>query len=413
MVVRAVHRSAGKGRHAADGQAVRRLLCRNAERTQQRGGRGQAVALLHAEPGRVDKVRRPLPPRGHHRQRRQQVGAVGHIHALLPRRLEPLKQVFYNAVALCGVFVQPAHLHAISEEAHSVPEARLRPVGLHRRVKEAVDRRRHGKAFRFSVYLHAGPRERVARHGDIVAALEPRGRYQRRAAAEQRQREKQPREKLARDVARQPVLPRRQRTAHGKRTGSLFIGNAFFVKEVQIWLLRALHQPPAAGEYAPARDCQRDGNEKAQRRAGLAAVKARKLRKGFSLAADAGHAEGTFICPLPACAERRHAAQRRLDVLRERDILDRAHAVRERGGQQQAVRHRLARRRRDRAREGVRSDTNIHPQSPRPAAMMGRSSVTGILFSSQPPMALGTTMVMLSPLRFLSASAAFASASAG
>ena len=45
--------------------------------------------------------------------------------------------------------------------------------------------------------------------------------------------------------------------------------------------------------------------------------------------------------------------------------------------------------------------------------MMGRSSVTGILFSSQSPMAFGTTMVMLSPLRFLSASAAFASASAG
>ena len=85
----------------------------------------------------------------------------------------------------------------------------------------------------------------------------------------------------------------------------------------------------------------------------------------------------------------------------------------QRGGQQKAVRHRLARRRRDRAREGVRSDTNIHPHSPSPAAMMGRSSVTGILFSSQSPMAFGTTMVMLSPLRFLSASAAFASASAG
>ena len=91
----------------------------------------------------------------------------------------------------------------------------------------------------------------------------------------------------------------------------------------------------------------------------------------------------------------------------ERDILDRAHTVRERGGQQQAVRHRLARRRRDRAREGVRSDTNIHPHSPSPAAMMGKSSVTGILFSSQSPMAFGTTMVMLSPLRFLSASVTF------
>ena len=358
-------------------------------------------------------MRRAIPPRSHHRQRRQQIGAVGHVHALLPRRLESLIERGDYAVALRGGFVQSAQLNAVSKKTRGVPEARLRPVGLHRRVKGAVDRRRHGKAFRFSVYPHAGPRERVARHGDIVAALEPRGRYQRRAAAEQRQRKKQPREKLARDVARQPVLPRRQRTAHGKRTGGLFIGNVFFVKEVKIRLLRALHQPPAAGEHAPARDRQRDGNEKAQRRAGLAAVKARKLRKGFSLAANAGHAEGTFICPLPTCAERRHAAQRRLDVLRERDILDRAHTVRERGGQQQAVRHRLARRRRDRAREGVRSDTNIHPHSPRPAAMMGRSSVTGILFSSQSPMAFGTTMVMLSPLRFLSASAAFASASAG
>ena len=196
MVVRAVHRAAGKGRHAADGQAVRRCLRRNAERTQQRGGRRQAVALLHAEPGRVDKVHRPLPPRGHHRERRQQIGAVGHVHALLPRRLESLIERGDYAVALRGGFVQPAHLHTISEEVRGVPEARLRPVGLHRRVKGAVGRRRHGKAFRFSVYPHAGPRERVARHGDIVAALEPRGRYQRRAAAEQRQRKKQPREKL-------------------------------------------------------------------------------------------------------------------------------------------------------------------------------------------------------------------------
>ena len=196
MIVRTVHRAAGKGRHAADGQAVRRCLRRNAERAQQRGGRRQAVAFLHAEPGRVDKMRRAIPPRGHHRQRRQQIGAVGHVHALLPRRLEPLKQVFYNTVALRGGFVQSAQLNAVSKKTRRVPEARLRPIGLHRRVKGAVDRRRHGKAFRFSVYPHAGPRERIARHGDIVAALEPRGRYQRRAAAEQRQREKQPREKL-------------------------------------------------------------------------------------------------------------------------------------------------------------------------------------------------------------------------
>ena len=141
-------------------------------------------------------MRCAVPPRSHHRERRQQVGAVGHIHALLPRRLESLIERGDYAVALRGGFVQPTHLHAISEEVRRVPEARLRPVGLHRRVKGAVDRRRHGKAFRFSVYPHAGPRERVARHGDVVAALEPRGRYQRRAAAEQRQREKQSREKL-------------------------------------------------------------------------------------------------------------------------------------------------------------------------------------------------------------------------
>ena len=58
-----------------------------------------------------------------------------------PRRLEPLKQVFYNAVALGGRrFVQPAHLQRHFKRSASVPEARLRPVGLHRRVKEAVDR---------------------------------------------------------------------------------------------------------------------------------------------------------------------------------------------------------------------------------------------------------------------------------
>ena len=44
---------------------------------------------------------------------------------------------------------------------------------------------------------------------------------------------------------------------------------------------------------------------------------------------------------------------------------------------------------------------------------MGSISVTGTLFSSQPPILLGTTIVMLYPLRFLSASAARANASAG
>lgn len=132
---------------ALNGEKIRPCLGGNAQSGKQGGGGLQPVALLHPQPGGVDKAGGAGPDRRHDRQGRQQIRNAGDIDLPVSGLCQAQEVGHHSHVSLNGKSVEPGQFQLGAQGDGSVPEGRLGPVCFHGPVKGLVGRRGNLKRF--------------------------------------------------------------------------------------------------------------------------------------------------------------------------------------------------------------------------------------------------------------------------
>ena len=295
-----------------------------------------AVALLQAQPAGAHE--HPAPA-----GRRQRKEHRAEIRAVAQRNFgRPLPEALHcpavAAVALQAVRAQAGQHHITAEKIEGVEKRGVGvvplhgdlpcPVGLPARDRQAVIGR--------PACLHAELPQRIQGQEQIGAALDRGGQADFAPPRGQRQRKEQTADKLAADIAGQPVNPCGQPARHGEPSAFLPEQQPPLPAELGVHLHRPLHQPAVAGKGGRGAREQGRRDEEAQRAAALATGQHVPRPGGAEIGPP--HVHG--IPALPAAgAQGAQTVHRRLHVLAVRNAVNHALPPAHAGTDEQAVRH--------------------------------------------------------------------------
>ena len=181
----------------------------------------------------------------------------------------------------------------------------------------------------------AGQAQRILRHGDVARGFESAGHGEGALPRQTRQRHEQAGDVLRGHVARQCIIPGTKLPADVKQRTVAPEGHAVRCKHRVEWGQRALRQPPLQVKGHVRAECPRDRQQKAQRRAALAAKKISVLRHFPGNGDDVQRAR---TVARDVRAEGAQAAHRGGDIGRDAVTPQRHRLRAERGADEQAVR---------------------------------------------------------------------------